>query len=72
MHTDVGVRTNRAETAVTTADNRADDLRQTLSGVEDIDLPKTILALQAQEVSHQAALSAASKVLSPTLMDFLK
>lgn len=72
VHTDVGVRTNRAESSITRADYRVEDLTGTLSGVEDIDLPKAILTLQAQEVTHQAALSAAAKVLSPTLMDFLR
>ncbi len=72
VHTDVGVRTNRAESSMTRAEYRVQDLNGTLSAVEDIDLPKTILELKAQEVTHQAALSAAAKVLSPTLMDFLR
>ncbi len=70
--TDVGVRYNRVETAATTADDRALSLGTTLSGVEDIDLPKTILDLQLQSTSYQAALQATAKVLQPSLMDFLR
>ena len=70
--TDVGVRYNRAEAAATTADNAVLSLRTTLSGVEDIDLPKTIMDLQLQQTTYQAALSATAKVLQPSLMDFLR
>lgn len=72
VRTDVGVRTNRAEASVARAETRVDSLRGSLSSVEDIDLPKTILELKTQEVAHQAALAATAKVLSPTLMDFLR
>ncbi len=47
-------------------------LKSTLSGVEDIDLPKTIMDLQLQQTTYQAALSATAKVLQPSLMDFLR
>ena len=70
--TDVGVRYNRADAAVTTADNTVLSLKSTLSGVEDIDLPKTIMDLQLQQTTYQAALSATAKVLQPSLMDFLR
>ena len=70
--TDVGVRTNQVEQAQTAAKNKALDLRSTLSGVEDIDLPSVIIDLQLQETTYQAALSATAKVLQPTLMDFLR
>lgn len=69
--TDVGVRTTRVESATTTNDDTVLSLQSTLSGVEDIDLPKTILDLQLQSTSYQAALSATAKVLQPSLMDFL-
>jgi flagellar hook-associated protein 3 FlgL len=70
--TDVGVRTNQVEQAQTAAKNKALDLRSTLSGVEDIDLPSVIIDLQLQETTYQAALAATAKVLQPTLMDFLR
>jgi len=70
--TDVGVRTNQVEQAQIAAKNKALDLRATLSGVEDIDLPSVIIDLQLQETTYQAALAATAKVLQPTLMDFLR
>jgi flagellar hook-associated protein 3 FlgL len=70
--TDVGVRYNRADAAATTAENAVLSLRSTLSGIEDIDLPKTIMELQLQQTTYQAALSATAKVLQPSLMDFLR
>jgi flagellar hook-associated protein 3 FlgL len=70
--TDVGVRYTRVETAATTAGDRALSLRSTLSGIEDIDLPRTIIDMQLQQTTYQAALSATAKVIQPSLMDFLR
>jgi flagellar hook-associated protein 3 FlgL len=70
--TNVGVRANRVDAAAATADDRVMAMKSTLSGIEDIDLPKTIMDVQLQNSAYQAALSAASKVLQPSLMDFLR
>ncbi|GAA4344843.1 flagellar hook-associated protein FlgL [Angustibacter luteus] len=70
--TDVGVRTNRVTAAQTNADDNVLSMSSTLSGVEDIDLPKTILDMQLSSNAYQAALSATAKVLQPSLMDFLR
>ena len=43
-----------------------------LAQVEEIDLPKTVLELQTQQVAYQASLAATAKVIQPTLMDFLR
>lgn len=47
-------------------------LANRLSAVEDADLAETIVDLQMQEVSYQAALGATSRVLQPSLLDFLR
>jgi flagellar hook-associated protein 3 FlgL len=47
-------------------------LKTTLSQTEDIDLPKTIMELQMQQVGYQAALSATAQALQPTLVQFLQ
>jgi flagellar hook-associated protein 3 FlgL len=56
--------------------NRADSVKldstSQLAQVESIDLPETIMELQLQEVAYQAALGAASRVLQPSLTDFLR
>jgi flagellar hook-associated protein 3 FlgL len=43
-----------------------------LSDVEDVDLPKTIMDMQMQQTSYQAALAATAKVIQPSLIDFLR
>jgi flagellar hook-associated protein 3 FlgL len=70
--TDVGARTNQLEQARGAATDKALDLRSTLSGVEDIDLPSVIIDMQLQQSTYQAALSATAKAIQPTLMDFLR
>ena len=69
---DVGARYTRAEGARQSANDRVLSLRSTLSGVEDIDLPKTILEQSMQQTAYQAALSITAKVLQPSLLDFLR
>ena len=43
-----------------------------LNDIESIDLPKTLTDLKLQEVAYQASLAAASRVIQPSLMDFLR
>jgi flagellar hook-associated protein 3 FlgL len=69
---DVGARYNRIEAMQTRAQDAIANLRQGLSEVEDIDLPKTVMDLQMQQVSYQAALNATAKVIQPSLLDFLR
>ena len=40
--------------------------------VESIDLPKTIMELQMQEVAYKSALGATARVVQPSLLDFLR
>ena len=42
-----------------------------LSEVEDADLTQLVTDLAMQETSYQAALIASSKIVQPTLLDFL-
>jgi flagellar hook-associated protein 3 FlgL len=48
------------------------ELTSSLSEIEDIDVPKTIIAAKAQEMAYQAALSVTAKVVQPSLVDFLR
>ncbi|WP_426561226.1 flagellar hook-associated protein FlgL [Angustibacter sp. McL0619] len=70
--TDIGVRATRVASAVTTSDDNVLSMSSTLSGIQDIDLPKTILDMQLSSNAYQAALNATAKVLQPSLMDFLR
>ena len=67
----VGARYHQVESLRDRADGELITLRSSLSEVEDIDLPKTIVDLQLQEVAYKSALSATARVIQPSLMDFL-
>jgi|1186.fasta_scaffold109967_2 flagellar hook-associated protein 3 FlgL len=68
----VGARLNQVTSMQEAADLRSDHLTAQLSDVEDIDLAKTITDMRLQESAYQVALSAASKVIQPSLVDFLR
>lgn len=68
----VGARYRQVEAMRDRATNDQLSLTHGLSEVEDIDLPKTIVDLQLQEVAYQAALSATARVIQPSLLDFLR
>ena len=69
---DIGARFNRLETVKATAEGDLVNLASSLAEVEDIDLPKTIVELQMQEVAYEAALGATARVIQPSLLDFLR
>jgi flagellar hook-associated protein 3 FlgL len=68
----VGARFNRVETMRNAAEDRLISMTTSLSEAEDIDLPKTIVELQMQEVAYKAALGATARVVQPSLLDFLR
>jgi flagellar hook-associated protein 3 FlgL len=69
---DVGARYNRVNQMKQSAQDRLLDVTAQLSDVEDVDLPKTIMEMQLQQTSYQAALAASAKVIQPSLIDFLR
>ena len=69
---DVGARTVRVEQAVLRAGDTELSLTNSLAEIESADLPRTMVELQMQEVAYQAALAATSRVLQPSLVDFLR
>jgi flagellar hook-associated protein 3 FlgL len=69
---DVGARQSRVESTRAIVDGQRLDFTSRISSVEDIDLPKTIMDLQAQQVGYQAALGSAAKMLQASLADYLK
>ena len=68
----VGARFNRVETTRDAAEAQLLSMTSSLSEVEDIDLPRTIVDLQMQEVAYKAALGATARVVQPSLLDFLR
>lgn len=69
---DVGSRYQRVDQMRQAADDRQVTLKSTLSGIEDIDLPKAMMDLQMQQVAYQSALGATAKAIQPSLLDFLR
>jgi len=69
---DVGARYNRITQMKQSAQDRLLSVTSQLSEVEDVDLPKTIMEMQLQQTSYQAALAASAKVIQPSLIDFLR
>jgi flagellar hook-associated protein 3 FlgL len=69
---DVGARYNRVEQSKQAAEDRGLTLTDSLSEIESIDLPETIMQLELANVGYQAALGATAKVIQPSLMDFLR
>ncbi|WNB85255.1 flagellar hook-associated protein 3 [Cellulomonas sp. ATA003] len=70
--TALGARQSQLEAAGARTMETKISLTSQLADIEDVDLPGTIIEVQMQEVAYQAALGAASRVLQPTLMDFLR
>ncbi len=68
----VGTRHKQVLQAQDAISAREITLTNQISSVEDADLAQTIVDLQIQEVSYQAALGATSRVLQPSLLDFLR
>ncbi len=69
---DVGARAQRVETTNNLVEGHRLDLVSRISENEDVDLPETIMKLQAQQVGYQTALGSAAKLLQTSLADFLK
>jgi len=69
---EVGARYNRVTQMKDSAQDRLLTVASQLSDIEDIDLPKTIMEMQLQQTSYQAALAASAKVIQPSLIDFLR
>lgn len=68
----LGARSNRIDNALQVNSDQSLALTNQQMTVEDVDMPKTIMALSLQQTGYQAALSVASKSLQTTLVDFLR
>ena len=71
-HAEMGTRQAQILKAKDTNLALQNSLEAQRSGIEDLDLGKSVLDLQAQQVNYQAALAVTAKVLPQTLMDFLR
>ncbi len=70
--TNIGSRMARVERAADVNGDRQLILAGRLAETESVDLPKTIMELQMQQVGYEAALKATAQSIQPTLVDFLR
>lgn len=68
----LGARANRVELMESRIDEQEVISKKMMSENEDIDFEKVVTEMLAQESVHRAALSVGSRVIQPTLMDFLR
>ncbi|WP_181347262.1 flagellar hook-associated protein FlgL [Thalassobacillus sp. CUG 92003] len=68
----LGARMNRVELIEDRLGSQEITANRVLSDNEDVDMEKVITELKTQESVHRAALGAGSRIIQPTLMDFLR
>ena len=68
---ELGSRIQRIELTSTQIDNALINLGELISIEEDVDLAETISKLRVAEVTLEAGLNSGSRVVRPTLLDFL-
>ncbi|WML54752.1 flagellar hook-associated protein FlgL [Neobacillus sp. PS3-12] len=71
-HSELGARSNRLDMVESRLDQQEVTATQVLSDNEDVDMEKVIMDLTNQESVHRAALSVGSRIMQPSLLDFLK
>jgi len=69
---DLGARMNRLELVENRLSEQETIATKTMSDNEDIDFEEVITNLITQESLHRAALSAGSRIIQPSLIDFLR
>lgn len=69
---EVGAKVNRLEKGIDRMKSLNENLTELLSNVEDVDITKAILDLKMQETAYQAALQAAGRIMTLSLLDYLR
>ncbi len=72
VRADIGAKTNRMELALERTKDNTLSFTKALSSVEDIDLAETIMKLKNYENVYRASLSTGTKIIQPSLVDFIK
>lgn len=72
IRSDIGAKTNRVELAQSRLKDININLQDLQSKVEDADFAEVITKLQVSENVYQASLSMGAKLITPTLVDFLR
>ncbi|WP_238403219.1 flagellar hook-associated protein FlgL [Paenibacillus mesophilus] len=72
IRSNIGAKTNRIELAKGRLDDMSINLQTLQSKTEDADIAEVITNLKTDENVYQASLAAGSKLIRPSLIDFLK
>lgn len=72
IQAEIGARTNRVEATETRVKEHTLDLKSLVSKIEDVDYAEAIIRLKSEESIYHASLSASSKIIQTSLMDFLR
>lgn len=68
----VGSRAKQIDRLADLATDRAGDLKNSLTNVEDIDIAEKSIEFNMASVAYQASLAVTAKTIQPTLVDFLR
>lgn len=69
---DIGARQNRVEMMSNRLDSQEASAKKQMSENEDVDMEKAITEMLTLESIHRAALSVGSRIIQPSLVDFLR
>ncbi|WP_432407091.1 flagellar hook-associated protein FlgL [Wukongibacter sp. M2B1] len=69
---EIGAKTNRLELVQNRLEQNNLDFTDLLSENEDVDMAETIMHMKMEESVYRASLSAGSRVIQPTLIDFIQ
>lgn len=69
---EIGARATRVDTVKVRADAELTNLRSLLSELEDTDIAEALVRVKAEENAYTASLMAASRVIPPSLLDYLR
>ncbi|WP_425448026.1 flagellar hook-associated protein FlgL [Dethiothermospora halolimnae] len=72
VRSEVGAKTNRLEITQQKLDSQILNFTKLLSNNEDADMARVIIDLKTQESVYRASLSSGSRIIQPTLIDFLR
>jgi len=72
VRADVGARQNRLQLTNNRLENDTVNFTRLMSQNEDVDMAETIMQLQNEENVYKASLSGGAKIITPTLIDFLR
>lgn len=68
----LGTRMNRLELTMNRLDDDEINFTTLLSENEDIDIAEVVVKMQSQEMVYNAALMSSSKIIQPSLLDFIR